>query len=57
MYRCDEGENDPVAMEGFIGRLQAEGDFRGLMEILLLGELFHIGESTAYGFGHYKIAW
>lgn len=44
-----------LIIDGFVGALRAEGDFSDLIEVLLLGELFHIGESTSYGLGQYKL--
>lgn len=55
IHRYAKKQGQPIIMEGFVGALHAAGDFSGLMETLLLGELFHIGESTAYSFGQYKM--
>jgi CRISPR-associated endoribonuclease Cas6 len=55
IHRFSKKQDRPIIMDGFVGAIHAEGDFASLMEPLLLGELFHIGESTAYGFGQYKM--
>ncbi len=55
LYRFSKNQQQPIAMEGFVGAIRVAGDFSKLLEILLMGELFHIGESTAYSFGQYKL--
>ena len=54
-YRYAKDKHRSVQMDGFIGAIHAAGDFTDLLDILLLGEILHIGESTAYGFGKYKM--
>jgi CRISPR-associated endoribonuclease Cas6 len=54
-FRFAKDKNRSIQMDGFIGAIHAVGDFTDLIDILLLGELLHLGESTAYGFGQYKI--
>jgi hypothetical protein len=53
-HRYAKSAQKTVAMDGFVGAIRAAGDFSNLLELILLGELLHIGESTAYGFGQYK---
>lgn len=54
-YRFAKDQQKPIQMDGFIGAMHAAGEFTELIDILLLGEILHIGESTAYGFGKYKM--
>lgn len=54
-FRYAKDKQRSVQMDGFVGALHAVGDFTDLIDILLLGEIIHIGESTAYGFGKYKM--
>jgi hypothetical protein len=53
--RFAKDQKKSVAMDGFIGAIRVKGDFTDLIDILLLGEILHIGESTAFGFGQYKL--
>jgi hypothetical protein len=54
-FRYDKNKRNSIQMDGFTGALHAVGNFADLIDILLLGEILHIGESTAYGFGQYKM--
>ena len=54
-FRYAKDQQRPVQMDGFTGAIKAAGNFRDLLDILLLGEIIHIGESTGYGFGQYKM--
>ena len=54
-FRYAKDKRRAIQMDGFVGAIHAIGDFTDLMDILLLGEILHIGESTAYGFGQYKM--
>lgn len=54
-YRFAKDQQKTIQMDGFIGAMHAKGDFTDLIDLLLLGEILHIGESTAYGFGKYKM--
>ena len=46
-----------LPIEGFTGSMHLRGDFAPLIELLLIGELVHIGEATAYGFGQYSLCY
>jgi hypothetical protein len=44
-----------LPVEGFIGTMHLRGDLSPFMELLLIGEIVHLGEATAYGFGQYNL--
>ncbi len=44
-----------IELDGFVGAMHLCGDFTPFMELLLLGEILHVGESTTKGFGQYKV--
>ena len=54
-FRYAKDKYQSIRMDGFLGAVRATGDFTDLIDLLLIGEILHIGESTAYGFGRYKI--
>ena len=53
--RYSASQRKYLPVEGFVGTMHLSGDFAPLMELLLIGELIHLGEATAYGFGQYNI--
>lgn len=59
--RCYEWERFPqdefvkVNLGGFMGDIEFEGDLTEFMPFLRLGELLHVGKSTSFGLGKYKI--
>ncbi|MBK8809442.1 MAG: CRISPR system precrRNA processing endoribonuclease RAMP protein Cas6 [Acidobacteria bacterium] len=55
-HRYSKDDRREIRMDGFTGTIACRGDFSELIEVLLIGELLHIGESTAFGFGAYKMA-
>ena len=54
-FRYAKDQHQSIRMDGFVGAVRAAGDFTDLIDFLLIGEILHIGESTAYGFGKYKM--
>jgi hypothetical protein len=57
-YTRFSGEQQrPVEMDGFVGALHLAGNLRPFIELLLLGEIVHLGEATSYGFGQYKLVY
>ena len=54
-FRYAKDKQHSIPMDGFAGAIHAIGNFTDLIDILLLGEILHIGESTGYGFGQYKM--
>jgi hypothetical protein len=46
-----------LPIEGFLGAMTVRGDLGPFLELLLMGEMVHIGEATAYGFGKYKLVY
>ena len=54
-HRYSKNARKAVGMDGFTGAIRARGDFSNLLELILLGEMLHIGESPHYGFGQYKV--
>lgn len=53
--RYSASQRKYLPVEGFVGTMHLQGDFTSLIDILLIGELIHIGEATAYGFGQYNL--
>ena len=54
-FRYAKDKRHSIQMDGFTGAIHAVGNFTDLIDILLMGELLHIGESTGYGFGQYRM--
>lgn len=54
-YSATQDRHLPI--EGFTGTMRLHGDLMTFMELLLIGELVHLGEATAYGFGQYKLTY
>lgn len=44
-----------VPMSGFIGTIRFEGEVGPFLPFISLGEYLHIGDHTAFGYGHYRI--
>ena len=44
-------------MGGFVGSITFEGDLKGFLPFLLLGEYIHMGKGTSFGLGKYEIMW
>ena len=42
--------------DGFVGEITFEGELKGFMPFIKLGEYIHIGSATAFGLGKYEIA-
>ena len=53
--RYSASQRKYLPVEGFVGTMHLQGDFTPLMELLLIGELIHLGEATAYGFGQFNL--
>jgi len=59
--RIEQGERYSHAHEkdlpltGFVGKMQFAGDFTPFLELLLIGEIIHLGQQTTNGLGRYSL--
>ncbi|MCR5667352.1 MAG: CRISPR system precrRNA processing endoribonuclease RAMP protein Cas6 [Eubacterium sp.] len=53
--RYSSRKNSKMVLKGIKGYMQVEHISEDLMPLLLAGELIHIGKSTSFGFGRYRV--
>ncbi len=53
--RYSERKNNAMYLRGIEGKLILSGVSEELLDILLAGELIHVGKNTSFGFGRYRI--
>ena len=53
--RYSNHRKSAMALEGITGRLTVDSIPEEYLDILLAGELIHIGKNTSFGFGRYRI--
>ena len=53
--RFSSRSQSKMYLNGITGEVELEGLDRETLELLLVGELIHIGKNTSFGFGKYKI--
>ena len=56
MRRYSNHKQDSMRLEGIEGELVLEGVSKELLEMLIAGELIHLGKNTSFGFGRYRIS-
>nr|MBA3322880.1 CRISPR system precrRNA processing endoribonuclease RAMP protein Cas6 [Pyrinomonadaceae bacterium] len=44
-----------LPLTGFVGKMQFAGDFTPFLELLLIGEIIHLGQQTTNGLGRYSL--
>lgn len=54
--RYSDRHGSAMYLRGFEGTVLLEGVSEDLMDILLAGELLHIGKNTSFGFGRYRVS-
>lgn len=53
--RYSKYQEQSLDLDGFIGEMEFAGDFAAFRQLLVSGELFHIGGMTAFGLGYYRL--
>ena len=53
--RYSSRQGGKMMLRGIVGNLEVETWGEEELELLLAGELLHIGKNTSFGFGHYRI--
>lgn len=53
--RYSTRQKRPMPMGGLVGDVIFEGDLSLFWPFLVLGEYFHVGKNTSFGFGKYKL--
>ena len=53
--RYSNSQNSKMVLRGIEGELTIGGTSEEVLEILLAGELVHIGKNTSFGFGRYRM--
>ena len=53
--RYSNHRDTSMTLQGIEGIMQLDGIPDDLLDVLLAGELMHIGKNTSFGFGRYRI--
>lgn len=53
--RYSSRQDSHMSLKGIRGKIQLEGMCEDVLQILLAGELIHIGKNTSFGFGGYRV--
>jgi CRISPR-associated endoribonuclease Cas6 len=54
--RYSHRQQQKLPMYGFVGRMRYAGELAPFEELLRIGEIFHVGQQTGFGFGRYEVA-
>lgn len=46
-----------IAMGGFVGEMNYEGELGSMRPLLLVGDIIHVGKATTFGQGKYEVLW